>query len=171
MVGINWNPAWQLEPPARIDFNHDGSVAFKGPVGNVLLPEEYKNFLLKSDGAALRDRGSWFLAHFPAGVSIEEVEWLGGLESNKNMTWGFYPYPQAEKNFLPPGFIGIGYAPGHQDNYILLATDPKSQDFGKVFIWARANDPWVTGDNTRGLGYVADNFAEFMNNLTEKKNL
>ncbi|KGJ01597.1 hypothetical protein SAMN04487972_1632 [Paracoccus halophilus] len=73
---------------------------------------------------------------------------------------------------VPDGFINIGHAePGPDGIYVLLNVDANSQDYGKVYAWINANDPWMIGDNTRGLGFVADSFTEFMNNLTDRKNL
>ncbi|MBK4218243.1 SMI1/KNR4 family protein [Paracoccus caeni] len=171
MTGIKWNPAWQLDPPAQIDINPDGTVTFEGPVGNVLLPKEYLDFLLISDGAALRDRGSWFLARFQNGLLVGEIEWLGGIDTVMGTTWNLYVYPDPEKNKVPDGFINVGFAPGQEDMDILLNVNRSSSDFGKVYAWINADDPWMIGDNTRGLGFVANSFNEFMNNLTDRKNL
>lgn len=172
MADINWNPAWQLNPPAKIAFKSDRKVTFEGPVGDVLLPKDYIDFLLVSDGAALRDRGSWFLARFADGTLLAEIEWLGGIDNAMGGTWNLYIYPEPERNMVPEGFINIGYAePGPDGIYVLLNVDTRNQDYGKVYAWIKANDPWMIGDNTRGLGFVANSFTEFMNNLTDRKNL
>ncbi|KGJ01598.1 hypothetical protein SAMN04487972_1633 [Paracoccus halophilus] len=88
------------------------------------------------------------------------------------MTWDYYIYPEPEKHKLPLGFMGIGYAePAPNGVDVVLNVDTSSLDYGKVYAWVRTNDPWMTGNNKRGLGFVADSFTEFMNNLTDKKNL
>ena len=52
-----------------------------------------------------------------------------------------------------------------------MNVDRKSPDFGKVYNWARAGDPWGEGDNTEGLGFVTNSFTELMNNLSEEKGI
>jgi len=49
--------------------------------------------------------------------------------------------------------------------------DSKNENFGKVYNWTRAGDPWESGDNTEGFGLVADDFIELTNNLTLETDL
>ncbi|MBT0957823.1 SMI1/KNR4 family protein [Alphaproteobacteria bacterium KMM 3653] len=170
MSELKWRPEWQRKEPASIPFNADGSVTFKGPVGDVVLPKEYSDFLQISEGAALRDRGSWFAGRFDEGVALFEIEWLGTLRNAMMQTWGYYEVPEQEQHLLPPTYVFIGYAePGPSDVVINVAQgDP---DYGKVFVWTPVREPWMTGQNTRGLGLVADSFNDFMNGLAAKDEL
>ena len=173
MTDITWNPKWQLKAPAAFDFNPDGSVTFKGPVGDVFLPADYVAFMQVSDGAALRDKGAWFIARFDDGVMLLQIEWLGDMRSVMLGTWEFYEHPDPATHILPQLFVNIGYAdPAHPDGAEVVMNVVKGDpDYGKVYAWVKANDPWMTGDNTRGLGHVADSFTAFMNGLTDRENL
>lgn len=66
----------------------------------------------------------------------------------------------------------IGTAEGDKEyTSVLLSVRKREPDYGKVFTWMETQDPWMEGDNTQGLGFVADSFTDFMNNLTDRKNL
>jgi len=174
-----WNPLWQLSAPDPFDLNANGSTTFKGPVGDVFLPEDYLLFMQTAGGAALRDRGSWFLAKFLDEQLVCEIEWLGNTSSVMFATWDFYTEP--EKNLLPQQFISIGYAEVKQhksEKYkandgcnVVMCADTDSADYGKVFIWIKPAqslenvDAWMKGNNSLGIGYVADSFNDFMNNF------
>lgn len=54
---------------------------------------------------------------------------------------------------------------------MLICVEEGSRDYGKVYAWKSSQDPWMEGDNTIGLGFVANSFTEFMNNLTARENL
>jgi hypothetical protein len=167
-----WRPEWQLDQPANIELNEDGTVTFKGPIGRILLPDQYLAFLRHSDGAALRDKGSWFLGRFHDGVVLFEIEWLGGLDTAMHGTWAFYETTDPALHKLPLTYVSIGYAePGSGGSDVVMNVQPGDPDYGKVFVWIKANDPWMTGDNTRGLGFVANGFNDFMNNLAPKERL
>ena len=173
MAEIVWNPKWQLKEPATFDFNPDGSVTFKGPVGTVFLPADYVAFMQVSEGAGLRDTGAWFLARFDDGAALLQIEWLASIRTLMSGTWRNNEYPEPERNRLPPTHVFIGHAdPANPEGAeVVMNVHRGDPDYGKVYAWVRANDPWMTGDNTRGLGHVADSFTDFMNGLTEKENL
>lgn len=164
MHELIWNPKWQLSPPKTIELKNDGSITFKGPIGDVYLPEDYLNFIRESDGAALRDKDSFFEATFDDGASIFEIEWLGKLNTVMFQTWDFYEHSDPQTHKLPRHYISIGYAEPNASRVVLCA-DRASADYGKISVWVPANDVWMVGDNTRGLGYVAESFNQFMNSL------
>jgi hypothetical protein len=167
MTDIIWRKEWQLNPPADLPFNPDGTVAFGEPVGNLRLPADYIGFMSISEGAALRDKGSWFLGRFSDGLALFEIEWLGGVR-NLILTTNSY----RRHGRVSPNHVFIGYAePGPDGSDVVLNAAVGDPDYGKVFVWIRANDPWMTGDNTRGLGFVANSFNDFMNNLAPKEAL
>ncbi len=170
MTKIIWRKEWQLYPPGVIPFNADGSVPFGDPLGGLFLPADYLGFMQRSEGAALRDRGSWFLARFQDGTLPCEIEWLGDMRNLRLGTISCYRDPDMAQHCLPPTYVYIGYAePGPYDVVMnALRGDP---DYGKVYVWHHAHDPWMTGSNTRGLGLVADSFTAFMNGLASKDKL
>ena len=132
---IKIRPEWDLDDPADIKMNRDGSITFEGPVGDVFLPQDYL-----------------------------EVLKISGLDH--------------EQPLVPKGYnlyIGKSF-PHHLDRTkgefdVLLCCLKDHHDYGKVFVWPRSDDPWMEGTNTIGLGFVADNFSEFINNLTARENL
>jgi hypothetical protein len=167
MSELIYRPQWQLNQPAQLELNSDGSFPIGEPVGNVFLPPDYVSFMRHSEGAALRDKGSWFLGRFNEGVMLFEIEWLGRL---RNLMLATRSYRRHER--LPAFYVFIGYAePGPGGSDVVMNVQPGDPDYGKVFVWIKANDPWMTGDNTRGLGFVANSFNDFMNNLAPKERL
>jgi hypothetical protein len=54
---------------------------------------------------------------------------------------------------------------------VLLGADPKSPDFGKVFVWEERKSPWMEGTNTRGLGLAGETFTDFINGLSARHEL
>lgn len=87
----------------------------------MFLPEDYLNFMKKSDGAALRDRGSFFVAKFQDGPSIFEIEWLGKLNTDMFQTWDFYEYSASDTHKLPKHYVSIGYAEPGFSRVVLCA--------------------------------------------------
>ncbi|MFM2390219.1 MAG: hypothetical protein RLZZ437_1774 [Pseudomonadota bacterium] len=170
MTEIIWRPEWQLRPPEDLPFNPDGSLAFGEPVGNLTLPSDYLGFKRRAGAAALRDRGSWFLARFDDGTLLCEIAWLGSWRSVRLGTLNYNSDPDPADRCLPPIFVSIGYAePGPMD--VVMNVEQGDPDFGKVYVWFPSHDPWMTGTNTRELGFVANSFADFMNNLARREAL
>ncbi|PID35784.1 MAG: hypothetical protein CR993_08525 [Rhodobacterales bacterium] len=171
-MAINWKPTWEREEPAEIIFNQDGSVHFDDLVGDVWLPEDYKEFMLYSNGLGTKDTNSWFVSDYPNGPKILELEYLSEFFSVKNGTLGFQVNMFHDGYTVPKGYIDIGTAEGDA-NYtsVLLSVRKEAPDYGQVFTWMQTQDPWMEGENTTGLGFVANSFTEFMNNLTARENL
>jgi len=169
MSEIIWNDRWQLSEPADIASNDDGSFTIKDPVGPVFLPDEYVAFMRKSEGAALRDKDAWFLGNFREGVVHFEMQWLGTMRNLRLGTRRYYQDDPAESS-LPETYAFIGSAePGSSD--VIMNVAKNDPDYGKIYVWTPAKDPWMVGDNTRGTGWVADSFVDFMNNLAPKEAL
>ncbi|MEP6501815.1 MAG: SMI1/KNR4 family protein [Betaproteobacteria bacterium] len=61
---------------------------------------------------------------------------------------------------IPPGFLPIGSDSGHARLLLDIAANP-----GQVWFWPQSDWRWGTEDNL-ALGFVADNFADFINNLS-----
>ena len=179
MTSLIWNPLWQLSVPDPFDLNANGSTTFKGAVGDVFLPEDYLSFMQIAGGAALRDRGSWFIAKFLDERLTCEIEWLGNTSSVMFSTWDFYTEP--ERDLLPQQFVSIGYAEVRQPcsekfeaNHgcnVVIQVDRNSLDYGKVYLWIKPSksfeniDTWMKGNNNIGLGYIAESFNDFMNDF------
>lgn len=171
-MDVNWRPEWEREDPADMSVNRDGSITFAGPVGKVFLPDEYKEFMMYTDGVGTKDTGTWFLTRYNDGVRILELEYLSDFFSVNNRTWGYRENLYHDGYTVPEGYIHIGTAEGDKEyTSVLLSVRKGEPDYGKVFTWMETQDPWMEGDNTQGLGFVANRFTEFMNNLTDRKNL
>jgi len=170
---MNWKTTWEKDDPAELTLNTDGSVTFSGPTGPVFLPDDYQAFLLTSDGIGAKDYDArWFVTTYPDGIKILELEYLSGFSSVQNLTWGFQENVYHDGYTVPKGYIHIGTAEGDA-NYtsVLLSVRKGEPDYGKVFTWMQTQDPWMEGDNTIGLGFVADSFTTFMNNLAPRDSL
>jgi hypothetical protein len=70
---------------------------------------------------------------------------------------------------MPPGFYAIGTAySGDCEMRLMINLRPDSLDYGKIFVWNLAWDALGRGDNTRGLGHVADGLQAFIEGLQPK---
>ena len=176
-MSVTINPVWDLNDPGHVPVNPDGTVTFKGPVGDVALPGDYVELLQKTDGLGTKDKQAWFVAHFAKGAVILELEWLGELANAMSVTWGYFDALDHDLPLVPEGYIFIGRAFPHYEDAtkgdfdVLLCCLPDHHDRGKVFAWPRSADPWMEGDNRHGLGFVADSFSDFMNTLAAREDL
>lgn len=170
-MSITINPKWQLEVPGDFSVTRDGKVDYGGDLGLVAVPKDYIEFMQSSDGAVLRDRDGWFVAQFPAGSVVAEVDSIFEMENavfaSKTVNKTF---AGASGPALPPTYISIGDCELERMD-VLICVQDGSNDYGKVYVWHNTTDPWMEGNNTKGLGYVADSFTDFMNNLTARENL
>ena len=166
---ININPKWQLNEPADVRLDANGKFPLLHGLNPMCLPEDYLAFMSKSEGAALKDRDGYFLAHFKDRIDILEIEWLGDL-TNLEIGTSNYLLDNRKDRLVPEGFAKIGFAePGPYD--IVMNVREGDADYGQIYVWLQAFDPWMSGDNTLGFGWVADNFTAFMNGLTARENL
>ncbi|MEL6476714.1 MAG: SMI1/KNR4 family protein [Pseudomonadota bacterium] len=166
---IKINPKWQLNPPATLDLDAEGRLPLLRGLDPIRLPEDYAAFLRKSEGAALRDKDAHFLAHFKDGVRILEIEWLGNIKNLRVGTSNYLLDNQTDR-LIPDGYAKIGFAePGPYD--VVICVREGEEDYGKVYVWLQAFDAWMTGDNSLGLGWVADSFTAFMNGLAAREAL
>jgi hypothetical protein len=75
-------------------------------------------------------------------------------------------YADAGSVIMPPGYYAIGSAYNDLGEMrLMLNLVPDSPDYGKLFIWNLAWDALGTGDNTRGIGRVADTLEAFFAGL------
>ncbi|MGL5011980.1 MAG: hypothetical protein ACRC6I_19085 [Paracoccaceae bacterium] len=85
-------------------------------------------------------------------------------------TWGYQENVYHDGYTVPKGYVHIGQCEGDA-NYtdLQLCCIPGHPDYGKVFTWVNTQDPWMTGDNTRGLGFAANSLTQLLNNLTQRE--
>jgi hypothetical protein len=165
-------PHWSVDPPTDFTLNPDGTLTFQGPIGDILLPPDYLEFLRFCDGMGVRGDDSWFISGYDAGPKILQLEYLCSLFSVMNGTWRYRDNLYHKEIVAPPGYVCIGQCEG-DGNYtdLQLCVIPGHPDYGKVFTWMQSQDPWMTGENTQGLGYAGTDFTSFMNGLTFKDRL
>ncbi len=152
--------------------NADQTVTFKDPVGNVLLPAAYLSFMQITDGLVMKGDDNWFVSIYKNGQKTLKMQGFFGFFATLNGTWRYQHNPYHAVRVVPEGYIGIGQCEG--DTYatdVLLCCIPGHADYGKVFTWMQSQHPWMTGDNTRGFGFAANNLTDFLNNLTRREAL
>ena len=167
---IIFRESWRIESSENlITIQEDGSVFVNNELGSLQLPNAYKEFIIKYPGGITpTGEDNFIVAQFEEEAIEVPLEYLLGLESVVSDYSYQYASTFGSGSRLPAKHIII--ASGEIDDFV-LNIDPKSDNFGKVYNWARAGDPWGTGDNTEGFGLVADNFIELMNNLTKETHL
>jgi hypothetical protein len=73
---------------------------------------------------------------------------------------------------MPPGHYVIGKAYSAEGELRLMVNlQPDSPLYGGIFVWNLAWDALGTGDNTRGLGFVADTLQAFIEGLQPREAL
>ncbi|MEP6501812.1 MAG: SMI1/KNR4 family protein [Betaproteobacteria bacterium] len=69
-------------------------------------------------------------------------------------------FPEDEtRPMIPPGYLTIGHDSGQGTLLLDVAANP-----GRVYYWPESEWRWGTEDNV-ALGYVAENFEDFINSL------
>lgn len=69
-------------------------------------------------------------------------------------------FPEDEtRPMIPPGYLTIGHDSGQGTLLLDVVANP-----GRVYYWPESEWRWGTEDNV-ALGYVAENFEDFFNNL------
>lgn len=166
-MAIEIDPRWSLRgAPEHLPLTPDGAYKFGFKVGDLHLPKDFLAFLRAHDGGALRSGRSWFLAQFDDGARKMQIDWLGNTISMETGTMTSFAPDGSGQNLLPEGFVRIGYDELNTAD-ILIKADPESPEHGHIFAWFNAQDEWMTGDNTKGLGTIAPSFTEFMNTLRD----
>jgi hypothetical protein len=169
---IHHRPTWHSRSPVPIKVNPDKTVSFKAPIGDVALPAAYLSFMQETDGFTVRGDDSWFVTKYKSGPKTLQLLGLSGFFAALDHTWRYQHNPYHDARVVPKGYVGIGQCEG--DVYptdVLLCCDPGHADDGKVFTWMQSQHPWMTGDNTRGLGLAANNLTDLLNNLSRREAL
>ena len=121
-------------------------------------------------GITPTEEDNFIVAQFddgPIEVQLEYLLSLDKLVSDYSFNYESV-YADGSESRLPAKHVII--ASGLIDDFV-LNVDQESPDFGKVYNWTRAGDAWEEGDNTEGLGFVANSFTELMNNLSEETDI
>jgi len=166
---IIFRGSWRVSDAKPLpEFQGDGSIAVNDQVGPLYLPQDYKKFITKYSGGVTPTEDDNFIVAQFEDESIEvQLDYLISLEDLiSDYSFNYESIYEGESSSkLPQRHVII--ASGSIDDFV-LNVDRKSANFGKVYNWTRAGDPWGLGDNTEGLGWVADSFTDLMNNLTEE---
>ena len=105
----------------------------------------------------------WFLAEFEDGT-ITKNEALSLVASRENMesSHRMFRLDTVWPDRFPLDMVFFGTA---NNNYLYLLMNGKDATDNAVYCWFMASDPFGTGNNTMGLGRVADSLFEFFCNL------
>ncbi len=167
---IKFRDSWKVDnadnPPKFQE--EDSGIFINNQMELLYLPADYKAFMaMYPGGITPMANDNFILAQFKNESFEVQLEYLYSLEdvisdysSGYNST-----FVDGSKSKLPAQHAII--ASGLMDDFI-LNVDPESNKYGHVYNWTRSGDPWGTGDNTEGLGWVADSFSDLMNQLSEE---
>jgi len=137
----------------------------------VELPQDYKKFITRySGGITPTEEDNFIIAQFKDESIEVQLDYLISLEDLvSEYSFNYESIYEGKSNSkLPEQHVII--ASGSIDDFV-LNVDRESANFGKVYNWTRAGDPWGIGDNTEGFGLVADSFTDLMNNLIEETDI
>ena len=166
-MNIIFNPEWQLDDdPAEFEIDKDGKIDFGEDQGLLRLPQDYLDFMAITNGAVLigDTKKSYFIIRFRDGTDIWPLDELYYDELVVSQTDAYQDglYYDEKRCRIPPGYVTIANVNSH---IALICAIEGHEDYGKIYGWRFSQDPWMEGNNTFGLGYIADSFTAFMNNL------
>ena len=140
-------------------------VAAIAAMGHGRLPKDYLEFIaaygfpeweytIPDSFDARTDEGGQVI------VEARAISHLWPLDSLAAMTRNIWrDEPQNGYPMLPGNMFPIGGDPGQ--DLVLIEMEP---DNGRIWYWRAVPDVWGTPGN-RTLGFVADSFTDFINNL------
>ena len=169
---IIFRNSWRVEDAKPLPrFQDDGSILVNDKVGSLYLPQDYKEFITRySGGVTPTEEDNFIIAQFkdePIEVQLDYLISLEDVVSEYSFNYESI-YQTKTESKLPQRHVII--ASGSIDDFV-LNVDRESDNFGEVYNWTRAGDPWGIGDNAEGFGFVTDSFADLMNNLTEETDI
>jgi hypothetical protein len=114
---------------------------------------------------------TYFLARFDDHVEICMYDGLFSPQriqtQNRIIAESIYADPGA--TIMPPGYYAIGGAYNDLGEMrLMINLQADGPDYGKISVWNLAWDPLGTGDNTRGIGHVADTLDAFFAGLQQR---
>lgn len=129
----------------------------------LVIPNQLKETLRNIGFFAVEDRDS-FLVNYEDGTrSVHETQMV--VYHMEHMLWArraFATHDDTGDPRMPLPMHFFGTADGGNNHLLMDGTDPNNNT---VYFWRRVDDPWGEGDNTKGLGKVADTLYEFFYNL------
>lgn len=123
---------------------------------NIILTEQYINFLLKWNGGKVMP--NLFMVSNEQGPSVLNV-FYGIGDMYDNLT----DFIEIMDERLPVGFIPIGDDPS--GNVICLGT--KEPYYDKIYFWDHEQEP-ENPDDMSNMYFLANGIDEFLNNLYEE---
>jgi hypothetical protein len=134
----------------------------------IKLPQQLA-YVLREIGECYVEENDGFVAERDDGTrSVHNTQVLVG-----DMEWIMSTYEllisKSEwPDRLPGQLVIFGSADGG-NAYLMM--DGTGEQNNAVYLWARATDPWGTGDNATGLEKVADSLFGFFYNLKPEEDL
>ncbi len=133
---------------------------------NLDLPSDYKDFLMKYNGAQPKGEGYGFSVDWCSEKFKKIKDWdkallhyLFALNIDDNE---LYKYYKMYRGRVPVETIPIGQDPG--GNIILLGI--RGGQYGKVYLWEHEYEVDAdTGPDYSNVGIVSESFTDFINNL------
>lgn len=115
-----------------------------------------------------------FLAHFSEGTIVcyfETIFDVPGIRMQNGII-AESAYAPEGAIIMPSGYYAFGSAHGPENEMRLLVNLAEGTgNYGKIYVWYLAHDPLGEGDNTRGLGFVANSLNGFIAALEEEGKL
>lgn len=115
------------------------------------------------------DAGEFFTARYPSGdrrLMLDGIFDPAHIHSQNAIVAGSSYAPPGSR-ILPPSHYAFADAWDDRSRHLLLVNLDRGQaEYGWVHAWHLAHDPLGTGDNTSGLGHVANGLREFLDGLS-----
>ena len=150
---ITFRTSWRIDHSDKVpDFEEDGGLSISETQGSVYFPLDYREFITKYPGGVTpTEDDNFIIAQFVDEPIEVQLDYLFGFEDVVFSCSSNYEsiYAEESKSRLPPKHVII--TSGSIDDFV-INVDRENANFGKVYNWTRASDPWGIGDNTEGLG-------------------
>jgi hypothetical protein len=139
---INGNPKVSLQKIKQFEYEY-----------NVMLPEQYVDFLLKYNGGYPQESKFKIPDNQGEGL-VNKFYGIGDMKSNLAKVF------EVLEGEIPEDFVSIANDP--EGNEILLGVSGKYK--GMIYFWIHDMEP---EDEMGNMFILADSFSEFFNNLYE----
>jgi SMI1-KNR4 cell-wall len=119
--------------------------------------------VLKQIGGGCAEQNNSFLVRYDNGsCSVHETQILISMKETMLGSQELFITNSSWPDRFNLPMIFFGSADGGNSYLLMDGSNPENN---AVYFWERATDPWGTGDNTLGLGKVADSLYEFFYRL------
>jgi cell wall assembly regulator SMI1 len=125
----------------------------------ILLPEEYRNFLLEHNGG--KPKPNVFPLPENPIDSNAIVDWFFSITEDNiySLEW----YYKTMKNRIPSELLPIATDPGGN----LICIQVSGSNIGRLYFWDHEQEPFTNPDDYSTLLMLANNFDEFIDSFTE----